>query len=84
MSDTFESYIPNFKCILVQLKDYSNAEIMEKKDALSIIMMISKLQKEADFIPVSKEISADYLNDVASKSPEYLLDIIAQMVRFCF
>lgn len=81
LSDTFESYIPNFKCILVQLKNYSNAEIMEKKDELSIIMMISKLQKEADFASVSKEISADYLNDITSKSPEYLLDIIAQIVE---
>ena len=80
-SDIFESYIPNFKCILVQLKDYSNAEIMEKKDELSIIMMISKLQKAADFTKVSKEISADYLNDITSKSPEYLLDIIAQIVE---
>lgn len=81
LSDTFESYIPNFKCILVQLKDYSNAEIMEKKDELSIIMMISKLQKAADFTMVSKEISIDYLNDITSKSPEYLLDIIAQIVE---
>lgn len=31
LSDVFEEYIPNFKCILVQLKDYSNAEIMEKR-----------------------------------------------------
>ena len=31
LSDVFESYIPNFKCILVQLKDYSNAEIMKRK-----------------------------------------------------
>lgn len=81
LSDAFESYIPNFKCILVQLKDYSNAEIMEKKDELSIIMMISKLQKAADFTMVSKEISIDYLNDITSKSPEYLLDIIAQIVE---
>ncbi len=81
LSDTFESYIPNFKCILVQLKNFSNAEIMEKKDELSIIMMISKLQRESDFAAVNKEISADYLNDITSKSPEYLLDIIAQIVE---
>lgn len=81
LSDIFENYIPNFTCILVQLKNYSNAEIMEKKDELSIIMMISKLQKESDFAMVSQEISSDYLNDITSKSPEYLLDIIAQIVE---
>lgn len=81
LSDIFENYIPNFKCILVQLKSYSNAEIMEKKNELSIIMLISKLQKEADFTAVSKEINADYINSIVSKSPAYLLDIIAQIVE---
>ena len=81
LSDVFEEYIPNFKCILVQLKDYSNEEIMEKKDELSIVMMISKLQKEADFAEFSRDINTEYLNDITSKSPEYLLDIIAQIVE---
>lgn len=81
LSDIFESYIPNFKCILVQLKNYSNAEIMEKKDELSIIMMISKLQKAADFAAISREVSAEYLNEVTAGTPEYLLDIIAQIVE---
>lgn len=81
LSDVFESYIPNFKCILVQLKDYSNAEIMKRKDELSIVMMISKLQKAADFATISKDVHADYLNEVTSGSPEYLLDIIAQIVE---
>ncbi len=81
LSDIFEEYIPNFKCILVQLRDYSNKEIMEKKDELSIIMMISKLQKAADFTEVSREINSEYLEDITSKSPEYLLDIMAQIVE---
>ncbi len=81
LSNVFSDYLPNFKCILVQLKDYSNAEIMEKKDELSIIMMISKLQKATDFAELSKDISEDYLNDITSKSPAYLLDIIAQIVE---
>lgn len=81
LSDIFESYIPNFKCILVQLKNYSNAEIMEKKDELSIVMMISKLQKAADFAVISREVSAEYLNEVTAGTPEYLLDIIAQIVE---
>lgn len=81
LSDIFESYIPNFKCILVQLKDYTSEELMEKKDELSIIMMISKLQRATDFAKISKDISAAYLNAVTSDSPEYLLDIIAQIIE---
>ncbi len=81
LSDVFESYIPNFKCILVQLKDYSNAELMEKKDLLSIIMMVSKLQKAADFTTLRKEVNEEYLNEVTSGISENLLDVIAQVVE---
>lgn len=81
LSDVFESYIPNFKCILVQLQTYSNEELKERKDELSIIMMISKLQKAADFAKICKDVDAGYLNEVTSKSPEYLLDIIAQIIE---
>lgn len=81
LSDVFESYIPDFKCILVQLQNYSNEELKEKKDELSIIMMISKLQKSTDFAKICKDVDAGYLNEVTSKSPEYLLDIIAQIVE---
>lgn len=63
------------------MKNYSNAEIMEKKDELSIVMMISKLQKAADFAVISREVSAEYLNEVTAGTPEYLLDIIAQIVE---
>lgn len=81
LSDILEEYLPNFKCILVQLKDYSNAELMEKKDELSIIMLISRLQKAADFETIGREVNAEYLNDITSKSPKYLLDIIAQIIE---
>ena len=55
LSDIFKEYIPNYRCLLMQLKDYSNAELMEKGDELSIIMMVSKLHRAADFAGQVKE-----------------------------
>ncbi len=81
LSDILGEYIPDYRCILVQLRDYSNAQLMEKKDELSVIMMINKLQKAADFSDISEEVSTEYLNNVTSKSPEYLLDIMAQIIE---
>ena len=45
-------------------------------------MMISKLQEAAEFAGIEKEISPDYLDAVTAGSPEYLLDIMAQIVEF--
>ena len=81
LSDIMEEYIPNFKCILIQLNEYSNAELLEKKDELSIIMMINKLQEAAELAGLSREVDADYINDIVSKSPEYLLDKMVQVIE---
>lgn len=38
LSDALTEYIPNFKCVLVKLRDYSNAELMEHEDELSVVL----------------------------------------------
>ena len=45
-SDIFGKNIPDYQCILVQLKDYSNEELMKKRDELSIIMMVDLLKMQ--------------------------------------
>lgn len=37
LSDILGEYIPNYRCILLQLRDYSYADLMEKRDELSIV-----------------------------------------------
>lgn len=81
LSDNLIEYIPDFNCILVQLKDYSNDELKKKKDELSIIMMINKLQEAAGFIDIGKDIDSNYLREATMNSPEYLLDIMAQIIE---
>ena len=81
LSDVLTEYIPDFNCILVQLNDYSNDELMKHKDELSIIFMIDKLQKVADFSELKTDIDPGYYKDIVSHSPEYLLDIMAQIIE---
>ena len=81
LSDILEEYIPNFKGILMQLKNYSNEQLMEKHDELSIILMINKLQKVADFTKWKEEVGEEYLKEVTKQTPEYLLGLIAHMVE---
>lgn len=81
LSDALTEYIPNFKCVLVKLRDYSNSELMEHEDELSVVMMINKLQKAADFKQLGSEIGPEYLKSVTAQSPEYLLNIISMVIR---
>lgn len=81
LSDMMEAYIPNFKCILIQVKDYSNAQLREKEDELSILMMINKLQDATDFVDLEKELDAEYIDRIIEKSPEYLLDIMVIVTK---
>ena len=81
LNDTLLKYIPDFDCILVQLKDYSNAELMKRKNELSIVMLIDKLQSADDFKILEKETNSAYIQEAVEHSPEYLLDIMSQIVE---
>lgn len=78
LADILGKYIPNYQCIMVQLKDYSNQELMEKKDELSIVMMLDKLKSAAEFVDLVREADKKYLDEAVAGTPEYLLDIMAQ------
>lgn len=80
-SDVLGKFIPEYQCILVQLKDYSNDELKKKKDELSIIMLIDKLRSASEFANMSKEVGEEYVNDATLETSEYLLGIMAQIVE---
>jgi len=80
-SDVLGRFIPEYQCILVQLKDYSNDELKKKKDELSIIMLIDKLRSASEFANMSEEVGKEYVNEATLETPEYLLGIMAQIVE---
>ncbi len=81
LSDVFGEYIPDYKCLLVQLRDFSNVQMMINKDIFSLLMLIDKLQNMEEFAELSKELSAEYLEEMTAGVPEYLLNIIAQIME---
>lgn len=80
LSDVFREFIPDCRCILMQLKDYSNEALMEKKNELSVLMLIDRLKDEADFKEITESVSKEYLSDVTDTTPEYLRVIMAQIM----
>ena len=79
LSDILGEYIPDYRCILMQLREYSNAELMKRQDVLSVVMMLTNLHQASDFIKIESEVSPEYLQKVLKDAPEYLLTIVAQV-----
>ncbi len=79
-SDILGEYIPDYRCILVQLNDYTDAELMDKRDELSIIMLIDKLRNYVDYRALGTEMAGEYIAKATEKSPEYLLALLSQVI----
>ena len=80
-SDSLAEYIPDYRCMLIPIQKYSNSKIIEKKDELSLLMLINKLSEAADFKKLEKEIPPEYLQDITANTPEYLLNIMVEVIR---
>ena len=49
-SSAFGDYIPDFIYEVVRIHDYSNQELLDRKDGISLLMMINKIQNAEDFL----------------------------------
>ncbi len=76
--EAFAKYIPDFEYYLVPLKDYSNEELLEKADEISLVMLINKLQTPED-VEKFRRISPQELEEILRETPKYLLDIIGDV-----
>ena len=79
MNDVLGQYIPDFEYIVVPVASYTNGELIEKKDELSLIMLINKLRSSADFKNL-KEIPSEYFEELSRKTPRYLLELIGKII----
>ena len=81
LSGMLGDYMPDYRCLMVQLNEYTNDMLMEKEDELSLIMMLNKLHGAGDFAALQDEVPPEYLEKVTARTPEYLLGIIGQIVE---
>lgn len=72
-------YVPNFQYYLVPLRDYSNEELIENQDEISLVMMINKLQTAEDVEDFSK-IPPEELEAILKGTPDYLIKTIADIM----
>ena len=79
LNEILGQYIPDFEYLVVPVASYTNEELIEKKDELSLIMLINKLRKSEDFKSL-QGISAEYFDELSDKTPEYLLELISKII----
>ena len=73
-------YIPDFSYELVALRDYSNRELLDRQDEISVVMLFNKLQGREDIADI-RSIPSEEFQRILANTPPYLLDLMAQVVR---
>lgn len=76
----FKEYLPNFSYYMVPVHTYSNDALIGHEDAISLVMLINKLQTKRD-IELLQQIPAEKMDRAVKNIPDYLLDIIANVFR---
>ena len=78
--ENFGRYIPDFEYYLVPLRDYSNEALMAKKDEISLVMLVNKLQTVED-IENFRRLPGGEIESILRHSPQQMVDTIAEMLQ---
>ena len=78
--EMFGKYLPNFEYYLVPLRKYSNEELLAKRDEISLVMLINRMQN-ADDVETFRNLPAEKVEEILKQTPEHLLDIISNILR---
>ena len=80
----YRQWIPDFRYELVSINKYSDQELLERGDEISLIMLINKMQNAADLEEFLR-IPADKLDPILKDSPEHVVDVMVSVVEsLCF
>lgn len=80
--ELFEKYVPDFQYYLVPIRKYTNEELLERADEISLVMLFNKLQNKEDVTELRK-ISPGKLEKILQDSPGQVVKVIAD-VLFAF
>ena len=78
--ELFGKYVPNFQYYLVPLREYSNEELLDRADEISLVMLINKMQTAEDFTKL-RQIPSEKMKEILQETPEHVMDIISKVLR---
>ena len=79
-ADMFPKWIPDFTYEVVRLHDYSNEELLERGNEMSLIMLFNKIQSVMDISEFLK-LPQEKLDNMIKETPEAVMDIIVSVME---
>ena len=79
LGEMFGEYVPDFRYYLVPIRKFSNEELLEKGNEMSLLMLINKVQTKED-IAALREIPAGKLEEILKDTQPHVLKIIADVL----
>ena len=79
MGEIFAEYLPDFQYHVVRLHDYSDEDLLAHGDAMSLIMMINKIQNAEDFKRF-RQSPPEQLDEILKNTTGNIRDIIKNVM----
>ncbi len=78
-SEEMEKYIPDFTYQVVSVRQYTNEELSEKHDEMSLVMLINKIQTEED-LSEFREVSEEMVESIYGNAPDEIKEIYKKIL----
>ena len=78
-SEEMEKYIPDFTYQVVSVRQYTNEELSEKHDEMSLVMLINKIQTEEDLSEFRK-VSEEMVDSTYGNAPDEIKEIYKKIL----
>lgn len=79
-SSEFRKWIPDFRYEVVRIHDYSDRELLDRGNEMSLIMLINKIQNTADLEHFIR-IPPDKMNRIIKNSPEHVMEVLVSVME---
>lgn len=79
-SSEFMKWIPDFRYEVVRIHDYSDKELLDRGDEMSLIMLINKIQNAEDLEQFMK-IPPDRMNRILQNSPGHVVEVLVTVME---
>ena len=77
--ELFGEYVPDFQYYLVPIRNYTNEELLERADEISLVMLFNKVQTKEDVAKL-REIPPQKLEEILRDTPSQVLKVIADVL----
>ena len=78
LDNAFHEFIPNFSYLLISLNKYGKTELIDKKNGLSLVMLINSIKNAEEFKNLN--LPDDYLQTLFENSSSDVLNVIAKVI----